>query len=319
MSDEFDLLAARMENRRAAEDAERELAGFDEALARLSLTDAEVPLTREVLGRPQAYPTLAAIAWLVTAATAVFLGLAVEDRLEPSHPSLATAGGASAAMVFAVVLGSGSAWLLTRTRAGGEAARNRLVHVAARTVLACARVHDVHDLARRAGHMRQLDRSYRQLEQAVLRAHRARATMPFSSPRHAVARQHAAWVVGALRQDIYRLDTEPDDAVRKLAAKVVLLGERYAEGRVGALLPEEALEGAEPVSLARRALRESAHMALVLVAAVAGAWAAQVGGQAIDASKGLQAVLLAVGVVLGGTLAGGWQRASRLVELLPGK
>ncbi|MET9598232.1 hypothetical protein [Streptomyces sp. NPDC006459] len=71
--------------------------------------------------------------------------------------------------------------------------------------------------------------------------------------------------VGALQAELLQIDVEPDAALPRLGAKLAMIGERCAEGRIGALLPEDALAGVTPVSAARTALRESLHVALVIL------------------------------------------------------
>ncbi|NEW72618.1 hypothetical protein [Streptomyces rhizosphaericus] len=107
-----------------------------------------------------------------------------------------------------------------------------------------------------------------------------------------------------MRNDLYQLDIEPDGALPEFASKLVRISERYAEGRVGSLLPEEELEGAEPVSLARNARKESAHMVLVAVAAYGGAaaWAAS---RSLALPESFQLGSIVLGTVIGGTLTGG--------------
>jgi len=298
----------------------RRLAGFDESLACLSLTDVEAPLTRSVLEQTHEYLVEGLVGALGTLAilveTALLAGYLADHGFSPASVILAglmELGG----LLLVGVLGWAALWLQNRTRAGGDIARNRLIRLAVEAVGACARARRAPD-AQRGPHLREVDRLYRAMEQCLLWAHRTRRTMVFFSPRRAAARQHAAWVAGALRKDLRRLDVEPDNALVDLAGKLVRISERYAQGRVGSLLAQDELEGVQPLPIARKAFWESAHMVLVLLAAVGGAVAAHRWGPVIGVPEATQPLAMVIGALVGATAAGGWQRAVHLKELITG-
>ncbi|WP_425245539.1 hypothetical protein [Streptomyces sp. NEAU-NA10] len=237
--------------------------------------------------------------------------------LQEAPQAVAAACGFCAGLVVYLLLGAAGWSLLNRLDRTGR--RDGLVHRGTDAVLACVRALEAPD-AECAGLLQEVDALYRRTEPRVLHAHRTRGTMGSSSPRRTVARQHAELVAGALRRDLCRVDAEPQEALRDLAGKLVTVCERYAEGRVGWLLPEADLEDVEPVTLTRQRLRETAHMVGVMVAMFCGALAAWLGCRAAGLQKGLPLELApVVGMVLGGLLAGGWQRMVRVAELLPGR
>ncbi|WP_280854395.1 MULTISPECIES: hypothetical protein [unclassified Streptomyces] len=159
-------------------------------------------------------------------------------------------------------------WLFRRTRVGGVAVRYRLTVRTARAVVLCADIQE-QPCSARTSRLRKLDRQHRRIERDLLRAHRTVRTIAWSSPRHASARQHAAHVAGALRQDLVRLDSEPDVALRDIAQKLISIGERYAQGRVGALLPHDALADVTPLSITRETLKESLRLVVAILTALA--------------------------------------------------
>jgi hypothetical protein len=171
----------------------------------------------------------------------------------------------------------------------------------------------------RSSHLREVDRALREAQDAILRAHRYAGTIRRRSTRRAAARNHAALVVGALQAELLQIDVEPDVALPQLGAKLAMIGERCAEGRIGALLPADALVGVTPVSAARTALRESLHVAFVILTAMAAA----VGASAIlphaGVSDDMRPWLIMGSAGLAAILVGGWHRVGRILELVPGK
>ncbi|WP_208896726.1 hypothetical protein [Streptomyces incarnatus] len=73
------------------------------------------------------------------------------------------------------------------------------------------------------------------------------------------------------------------------------------------------------MSIIRTTFWESAHMMLVLLAALGGSLAAHKWGPAMGMPKDLQPLFMVVGAFVGATCMGGWQRAVNLKELLPSK
>ncbi|MEU9122808.1 hypothetical protein AB0C96_23590 [Streptomyces sp. NPDC048506] len=90
-------------------------------------------------------------------------------------------------------------------------------------------------------------------------AWRARNTIG-SSWRRRKAKEHAERVVMALRTAEAGLDVEPEEAARNLARMMLKISERYAEGKVGALLDPGDLQDSQP---RHEALRLSFAVGLV--------------------------------------------------------
>ncbi|WP_435217133.1 hypothetical protein [Streptomyces sp. bgisy034] len=296
-------------------------AAYDVVLDCLSRAPDEVPRTRALIGdgeKGRWWLSLIGFFFAMLVTYGSFLsGWGMYLVLQDAPHAVAVVCGVCAWLVSYLLLGAASMSLANRLDRRGR--RDGLVHRGTDAVLACVRALEAPD-AERAGLLRKVDALYRRTEPRVLHAHRTRGTMGSSSPRRTGARRHAELVAGALRRDLCRVDAEPQEALRDLAGKLVTVCERYAEGRVGRLLPEADLEDVEPVTLTRQRLRETAHMVGVIVAMFCGALAAWLGCRAAGLPKGLPLELApVVGMVLGGLLAGGWQRMMRVAELLPGR
>ncbi|NJQ03301.1 hypothetical protein [Streptomyces zingiberis] len=308
------------EAKRQAADALAKQAAYDAALSHLSRAPEEVPRTRAVIAvvaKDRWWDDVAALLiFLFALAGALPSALGANLALRGA-PQLAVKAGTVAALVSVLVLLSAAGvWLAGRLDRARQ--RDALIHTGADTVLACVNALAAPD-AERAALLQKVDDLYRRTEAGVLNAHRTRGTMGRSSPRRTTARRHAELVAGALRRDLCRVDVDPKDALRDLAGRLVEVCERYAEGRVGRLLPETDLTGVTPVTLTRRALRESAHMAVVVVAGFCGALGGWLGGQSLGLPDDFPLGAALVGLLLGGTLTGGWHRVARLAELLPGR
>ncbi|MEU4685368.1 hypothetical protein [Streptomyces xinghaiensis] len=112
--------------------------------------------------------------------------------------------------------------------------------------------------------------SLRVAERVIRRAYRTRnGSVRRHHKRH--LRAHAARVVGALRAVEVRQDRDSGAAYRDLAVMLLTIAERYAEGRIGELLDEADLAGAEAV-VDRAGLRFAAAGALVLGVLGAASW-----------------------------------------------
>ncbi|MEV6594568.1 hypothetical protein [Streptomyces acidicola] len=106
------------------------------------------------------------------------------------------------------------------------------------------------------------------VRKALRRAHRVRGTLPYRGGRRETVRAHARSVVKCLNAAEARIDVDGDEA---LIALVVLLGQvadRYADGRLGALLDEEKLTD-YPAGRDWEALR-LAFLAVVIAAGAVG-------------------------------------------------
>ncbi|WP_158745114.1 hypothetical protein [Streptomyces sp. NRRL S-1448] len=209
-------------------------------------------------------------------------------------------------------------WLVERRMARGAIFRYRATIRALDALSLCAAAYR-QPSGDRASQLRDLDRGLRDVEDAILRSHRYAGTIPRNSVRRAATRSHAALVAGALRAEVLKIDAEPDDALPRLGAILVTIAERSAEGRIGALLPEAALAEATPVSATRTALRESAHVAVVIIAAMTAAVGASSVLPSLGVNHDLRPWLIVGCSVLAAILVGGWHRVGRLLELVPGK
>lgn len=108
-----------------------------------------------------------------------------------------------------------------------------------------------------------------QVERAVLRSWKVSRPARERIRRHhkAELKKHAGRVVSVLRAAAMRIDADPENGLRDLGVLLVRIGDRIAEGRVGALLDEVELQGHEPVR-DREVLRTVVAALLVAAAAV---------------------------------------------------
>lgn len=209
-------------------------------------------------------------------------------------------------------------WLLKRRPARGAVLRHQVTIQTVEALNFCAEAYS-RQPGQRASQLRTLDLGLRATEDAILRAHRNAGTMPRRSARHAAARAHAAQVAGALRAESLRIDVHPETALPRLGAMLAEIGERCAEGRVGAMLPAESLVDVAPVSAARTTARESIHVAVVIIAAMTAAVGASSALTTLGVNDDLRPWLIVGCAVLAAILVGGWHRVGRLLELVPGK
>ncbi|TXS22638.1 hypothetical protein EAO71_24375 [Streptomyces sp. ms191] len=164
--------------------------------------------------------------------------------------------------------------------------------------------------------MRELDSRSRRIEENVLSAYRDSRLIPRRSHRIAPARQHGRHVAAALRQQLARIDVDPRQGAHDYAAMVAEIGERYAQGKVGGLLPEEQLAHVTPPSPALTAVRETLHIAGGIAAAVMAAIAtAALLPRLGFIPEDLRPWLVAGVAAVAGILTAGWHRVARLVPL----
>ncbi|MET4926235.1 hypothetical protein P3L51_28435 [Streptomyces sp. PSRA5] len=120
------------------------------------------------------------------------------------------------------------------------------VYVLVRAVRACAVAYGaggqrhVTERARVGVHLREVTK-------VLQNAHATRGTIPWRSRRRRDLKRHAGQVVAVLREAEARLDSEPRAALTDLARLLLTIADRYAEGRVGALLDQDRLDGVTPV------------------------------------------------------------------------
>ncbi|MEV0186378.1 hypothetical protein AB0I54_45260 [Streptomyces sp. NPDC050625] len=286
--------------------AERE-ANFLAAVDQLSLSHIDLTETRNILKTP---PDSGFFEFVLTILALVYSVLVCVEFISSDVRRL---------LLVPVLLALGvlGLWFLS-TRVPRSTVRNKLVLDIEQAVIACAVMLQA-PAASLPARLRTLDRRYRSVERGILRAHQTSATMSIRSLRHRPAREHAFHVAGALRREMFRIDAEPEDALRDLAAKMLTVGERYSRRLVQSLLPESDLENVEPVSMARSALKESAHVMLIILAAISGALSASSVVAALGIPQDMRGWCVAAGAVLGAICTGGWRRVSRLLELFPGK
>ncbi|MFC8831429.1 hypothetical protein ACFT9I_39530 [Streptomyces sp. NPDC057137] len=181
------------------------------------------------------------------------------------------------AAVFALLVGTVVAFslllmpLLGPPWAGGGPVvvvrRYAPVYVLVRAVRACATAHgaggqrQVTERARVGVHLREVTK-------VLQNAHATRGTIPWRSRRRRDLKRHAGQVVAALREAEARLDSEPRAALTDLARLLLTIADRYAEGRVGALLDQDRLDGVRPVR-DRGAVRLITATVLTLLGVVA--------------------------------------------------
>ncbi|WKV72853.1 hypothetical protein AW27_015730 [Streptomyces sp. PCS3-D2] len=209
-------------------------------------------------------------------------------------------------------------WLLKRRPARGAVLRHRATIHTVEALNLCAEAYS-RQPGQRASQLRALDLGIRATEDAILLAHRYTGTMPRRSARKAAARAHAAQVAGALRAESLRIDVDPETALPRLGTMLAEIGERCAEGRVGSMLPAESLVDVAPVSAARATVRESIHVAVVIIAAMTAAVGASAALPTLGVHDDLRPWLIVGCAVLAAILVGGWHRVGRLLELVPGK
>ncbi|MFF2374753.1 hypothetical protein ACFVUW_10255 [Streptomyces xiamenensis] len=120
-------------------------------------------------------------------------------------------------------------------------------------VFACARL--VRDCAaaralpnnRRPDQYFVISESLAHLERWVSSAHRDWGSSGRKSHLRHDLRTHSGQVIAALRRAESGLHVSPDRALREISDTALTISERYTEGRIGALLPEEEIEGLLPV------------------------------------------------------------------------
>ncbi|MFJ3205801.1 hypothetical protein [Streptomyces sp. NPDC086989] len=191
-----------------------------------------------------------------------------------------------------------------------------LVDETTRVLTKCADAYHM-EPAERSAAVRRLDRDCRSGERHILDAYSACRSIPRRSPRRLPARQHGQIVVQALRAQLARVDIDPQKGLKEYGAMLVEIGERYSQGMVGGLLPEEKLAGLSPPSATRMAFRESLHFAAGIVAALIAAVAMTALLPKVGfISEELRPWLVAGAAAVAGILIAGWHRVARIVPLL---
>ncbi|MEV5449987.1 hypothetical protein [Streptomyces sp. NPDC052535] len=115
------------------------------------------------------------------------------------------------------------------------------VHATAISVAACVRVRKA-SWAERPKELRRLSRATSRVEDRIMWLHRHSGHLPPRSHRKHLLKQHTGLVVAAIRRAEARVDSEGDEALEPLAALLITVGERIAEGRIGALLDADQID-----------------------------------------------------------------------------
>lgn len=187
--------------------------------------------------------------------------------------------------------------------------RCRIVTDCTEVIKACAETHGAGG-NRRTVQLRALSTSLRRLERCILRAYRARGTVPHFSPMRGDLRRHGGQVVARLRATECRLTGEEQaHALEELAGLIITIAELYTRGSVGALLPPSSLEEFEPVR-DWELLRVGTTVSLIAGAAV---------GVSVLGLPGVAAtaIISAVGVLTLLVLFGrSWRRYLPVVEFI---
>ncbi|MFI6002231.1 hypothetical protein ACIA98_17780 [Streptomyces sp. NPDC051366] len=247
---------------------------LEKSLRELGVTDRTLPHTRRALRESRATLETAPYGSIVVAFFAMWLGLklfkvpfillrdtaayfqiatvekAAEHVLWVFRPGAADTPmqGQDFPILFlamAVTVLTPFWWLLDRRPARGAAYRHRATIRVQEALRTCAEAYS-REPGLRSSHLREVDRALREAQDAILRAHRHAGTIRRRSTRRTAARNHAALVVGALQAELLQIGVEPDAALPRLGAKLAMIGERCAEGRIGALLPEDAPRRSHP-------------------------------------------------------------------------
>lgn len=121
------------------------------------------------------------------------------------------------------------------------ARRYTLVFECAEAINACAR-------ARRGGEgqparIKEVSRKLSVVRRSVLIAHRRRKSLPFLSGRRKRLKEHQLKVAAALDDLEAQIDQDSGLALREIAESLLMVADRYCEGRNGALLDENRLTG----------------------------------------------------------------------------
>jgi hypothetical protein len=113
------------------------------------------------------------------------------------------------------------------------------------------------------------------------------------------------------------MDVVPEEALTELARLQIAIAENHLRGRLAALLPSDQLQDIRPVSRLRNTWLESAHIALMILAAMVAAVGAAHVLPSLGVTNDLRPWLTLGAAVLAATLVAGWGRVTRILELLP--
>lgn len=165
--------------------------------------------------------------------------------------------------------------------------------------------------------LRKLDHSCRHNEKRLFKVHRIAGSVPRRSSRLRLIKRHAALVAGAQRVALHQVDVDPEPALTELARLQLVVPESHLYGRHAALLPAEPLQDVRPVSRLRNTWRESAHVAMAILVAMAAAAGAARALPSIGVGEDVRPWLTLGAAILAATLVAGWGRVTRILELFP--
>ncbi|MFD4904230.1 hypothetical protein [Kitasatospora purpeofusca] len=217
---------------------------------------------------------------------------------------------------FNLVVMFGLGWWLVARRL--PAYPNALTLRANSAVVVCAKARS-ETAVTRAPLLLELDRACRNVELALLEAHRTSRSIRRRSPRRNAVKEHCALVAGALRTQLAQVDVEPDTGLVDLARMLSAIGENHAAGRMAALLPKAELEDTSPVSTRRASAAETVRLALAIAAATASTVTASLLLPSTGLPSAVHSPIVFGCAVVSGMLVAGRSRFARITEFLPGK
>ncbi|MFF7788585.1 hypothetical protein [Streptomyces sp. NPDC007991] len=142
-------------------------------------------------------------------------------------------------------LRGGHPWFIKNIDSFRAARRYAPVMVITDAISACADAYGS-DREDRAPALRQVSRRLGAVTRSLRTAYKHRSSVPRRSHRRKILDSHARQVIAAIRKSEERLDRDPQAALQELGGILLTISDRYCEARVGALLDNEQIEGAQP-------------------------------------------------------------------------
>lgn len=270
--------------------ADRDIAPTAQALQRLGLADLPIHDLREA-GRKTAGSVKLRYQLLTFAVSMGAFDLLIAviktidtQRVQPDlrPPALMLAGVTLPLLMWAA-------------RRGKAIAGYRFLLSIMAAIEACEAVASADTSARHQA-LRHLDDTCSIVRRSLLRVHRISNSVRRGSPRQRSTKRHAALVVAKLQLAEAQVDTKGIGGLRSLAALLAKIGNSYAAGNAGRLLPEQRLRGTVPV-----ANREGLRLVAVVSAPVAAVCLAVLTGL----PSGVETVLAAAVAVVAAAAAYG--------------
>lgn len=220
-------------------------------------------------------------------------------------------------MVILAVMSGVILWPVFWAMRWSSTARYRLVLGVIDAVVAGAKARTAPRGRGRARALRHLDQSCRHVEKCLFKVHSIAGSVPRRSSRLRLIKRHAALVAGAQRAALHQVDVDPEPALTELARLQLVIAENHLRGRQAGLLPADLLQDVRPVSRLRNTWRESAHVAMTILAAMAAAAGAAHILPSMGVGEDVRPWLTLGAAVLAATLVAGWGRVTRILELFP--